>query len=72
MRIVDFVSTLGYDMMPSIGKSRDAIRTIDLDDGLADVLRKQKVLQKTERGSDGFGSNPTSSSPGRTAVSTTR
>ena len=45
----DFVSTLGYDMMPSSGKSRDAIRTIELDDGLADVLRQQKVLQKTER-----------------------
>ena len=49
VRIVDFVSTLGYDMMPSSGKSRDAIRTVDLDDGLADVLRKQKVMQKTER-----------------------
>jgi integrase len=49
VRIMDFVSTLGYDMMPSSGKSRDSIRTVDLDDGLADVLRKQKVLQKTER-----------------------
>jgi integrase len=49
VRIVDFVSTLGYDMLPSSGKSRDAIRTVDLDDGLADVLRQQKVLQKTER-----------------------
>ena len=49
VRIVDFVSTLGYDMMPSSGKSRDAIRTVDLDDGLADVLRQQKVIQKTER-----------------------
>ncbi len=49
VRIVDFVSTLGYDMMPSSGKSREAIRTVELDDGLADVLRKQKVLQKTER-----------------------
>ena len=49
VRIVDFVSTLGYDMMPSSGKSRDAIRTVDLDDGLADVLRKQKVMQKAER-----------------------
>ena len=48
VRIVDFVSTLGYDMMPSVGKSRDAIRTIDLDDGLADVLRKQKVIQRAE------------------------
>jgi integrase len=36
-------------MMPSVGKSRDAIRTIDLDDGLANVLSQQKTLQKTER-----------------------
>jgi integrase len=49
VRIVDFVSTLGYDMMPSVGKSREAIRSIDLDDSLADVLRQQKVLQNTER-----------------------
>jgi integrase len=49
VRIVDFVSTLGYDMMPSSGKSRDAIRTVDLDDGLADVLQQQKVLQDAER-----------------------
>jgi integrase len=49
VRIVDFVSTLGYDMMPSSGKSRGAIRTVDLDDGLADVLRTQKVIQSTDR-----------------------
>ena len=45
VRIVDFVSTLGYDMMASIGKSCEAIRSIDLDDG----PRQQKVLQNTER-----------------------
>jgi integrase len=49
VRIVDFVSTLGYDMMPSSGKSRGAIRTVDLDDGLTDVLRTQKKIQATER-----------------------
>jgi integrase len=49
VRIVDFVSTLGYDMMPSSGKSRESVRTVELDNGLADVLRKQKVLQKSER-----------------------
>lgn len=49
VRIVDFVSTLGYDMMPSSGKSRDAIRTVDIDDGLANVLSQQKVIQKPER-----------------------
>jgi integrase len=36
-------------MMPSSGKSRESVRTVELDDGLADVLRKQKVLQKSER-----------------------
>jgi integrase len=49
VRIIDFVSTLGYDMMPSLGKSRDSIRTVDLDDGLVDVLRKQKAIQSSER-----------------------
>ena len=49
VRIVDFVSTLGYDMMPSVGKSREAVRTVDLDDGLASVLWKQKALQDAER-----------------------
>ena len=42
VRIVDFVSTLGYDMMPSVGKSHDAVRTIDLDDGLVEVLRHSR------------------------------
>jgi integrase len=49
VRIVDFVSTLGYDMMPSLGKSRDSIRTVDLDSGLVDVLRTQKALQSSEQ-----------------------
>jgi integrase len=49
VRIVDFVSTLGYDMLPSRGKSRGAVRTVDMDDGLAEVVRRQRVLQSTER-----------------------
>ena len=49
VRVVDFVSTLGYDLVPSTGKSRDAVRTIELDDGLVGVLRQQKVVQNTER-----------------------
>lgn len=49
VHIVDFVSTLGYDLVPSSGKSRDAVRTIELDDGLAAVLRKQRKLQASER-----------------------
>ena len=61
VRIVDFVSTLGYDMMPSSGKSRESVRTVELDDGLADVLRKQKVLQKSERSAATLGGTPLAS-----------
>jgi integrase len=49
VHVVDFVSTLGYDLVPSAGKSREAVRTIELDDGLVSVLRKQRKLQATER-----------------------
>jgi len=48
VRIVDFASTLGHDLVPSTGKSRDAVRTIELDDGLVSVLRRQRSLQATE------------------------
>ena len=48
-RVVDFVSTLGYELAPSTGKSRDAVRTIELDDGLVSVLRQQKSIQSAER-----------------------
>ena len=72
VRIVDFVSTLGYDMMPSSGKSRDAIRTVDLDDGLADVLRNRRSSRRPSGWRRPTGSSPTSSSPGPTAASTTR
>lgn len=49
VRVVDFVSTLGYDTVISSGKSRDAVRAIDLDRGLAGVLAKQRALQGAER-----------------------
>lgn len=49
VRIVDFVSTLGYDLLPSVGKSKTAVRTVELDDWLVEVLRKQKKVQTTER-----------------------
>jgi integrase len=48
VRVVDFASTLGHDLVPSTGKSRDAVRTIDLDDGLVEVLRRQQPLQAAE------------------------
>ena len=49
VHVVEFASTLGYDLLPSTGKSRDAVRTIDLDDGLVRVLRLQ--LPQTRAGS---------------------
>jgi len=49
VHVVDFVSTLGYDLVASDGKSRDATRSIDLDDGLVRVLRAQRKLQAEER-----------------------
>jgi integrase len=48
-RIVEFASTLGYDLLPSLGKSHDAVRTIDLDDGLVRVLELQRRIQTEDR-----------------------
>ncbi len=49
VRVVEFVSTLGYDTLPSRGKSRDAVRTVELDDGLVAVLRRQRAQQAKEK-----------------------
>ena len=48
VRVVEFASTLGHDLVPSMGKSHDAVRTIELDAGLVGVLRKQRELQAEE------------------------
>jgi integrase len=49
VHVVEFVTGLGYNLVPSSGKSRDAVRTVDLDDGLVRVLRAQRKLQAEER-----------------------
>ena len=49
VRVVEFSSTLGYEVVPSTGKSRDAVRTIDLDDELIRILREQRKRQAEER-----------------------
>jgi integrase len=49
VRVVEFVSTLGHETVASTGKSRDAVRTIDLGDGLVAVLRRQRKLQAEEQ-----------------------
>ncbi len=54
VRIVEFASTLDYNLVPSVGKSRDAVRTVDLDDGLVKVLRAQQERQAVERLAHGY------------------
>ena len=49
VHVVEFVSTLGYTLERSPGKSRDAVRSIELEDGLVRVLRAQRKLQAEER-----------------------
>ena len=52
VRIVDFVTALGRDLVASAGKSATAVRTIDLDDGLVRILRRQQQAQRFEARSD--------------------
>ncbi len=54
VRINEFASTLGYDVVPSSGKSRDAIRTIDIDDHLVAVLDQQRKRQAAESRAAGY------------------
>jgi integrase len=49
VRVNEFATVLGYDVRRSSGKSRDAVRTIDLDHHLVDVLRQQRKLQAEEQ-----------------------
>jgi integrase len=49
VRVVEFVSTLGHETIASAGKSRDSVRTIDLERGLVKVLLRQRKLQATEQ-----------------------
>jgi len=48
IRVVEFASALGWKLVASVGKSRTAVRTIDLDDELVAVLRHQAELQRLE------------------------
>lgn len=49
VRVVEFATALGHDLVASGGKSRDSVRTIDLDPGLIRVLRGQRKLQSEEQ-----------------------
>lgn len=48
VRIVSFASTLGYELVASSGKSRDAVRTVELDPYLIAVLERQRTVQAAE------------------------
>lgn len=54
VRIVEFATTLGWDLVPSSGKSDTAVRTVDLDDGLVGILRRQQESQRFEARSPGY------------------
>jgi len=49
VRVVEFATYLGQQVMASPGKSKDAVRSIDIDEGLARVLRAQRAAQAKER-----------------------
>jgi hypothetical protein len=49
VRMAEFATAVGYDVVASDGKSRDSMRTIDLDAGLVKVLRVQRKNQAAER-----------------------
>jgi integrase len=49
VRIVEFVTYVGHELVSSPGKSRDAVRSIDLDEGVVRILRMQRLRQKEER-----------------------
>lgn len=49
VRVVEFASTLGYELAPSNGKSRDSVRTVDIDPGLVNVLKRQRAQQSEDR-----------------------
>ncbi len=53
-RVREFASTLGWELAESRGKSRTAVRTVDLDDGLVAVLEQQREMQRFEARRPGY------------------
>jgi integrase len=49
VRVVEFSTYLGHDVVASSGKSRDAVRRVDIDPGLAGVLKQQRAQQAKDR-----------------------
>ncbi len=73
VRIVEFSTYLGHDVVASSGKSHDAVRSVDLDPGLVGVLRAQRARAKPLRSwRRAAMRRATTSSPSRAAGRTTR
>jgi integrase len=53
VRVVEFTTYLGHELAPSSGKSRDAVRRVDIDEALAGVLRVQQEVQGRDRAAAG-------------------
>jgi integrase len=51
VRVVEFTTYIGHELAPSSGKSPDAVRRVDIDDGIAGVLRLQQEVQERDRAS---------------------
>ena len=49
IRVQDFATTLGYEVVESDGKSKDATRTIEIDAFLVEVLIDQQQVQESDR-----------------------
>ena len=49
VRVVEFSTYIGHEVVASTGKSLDAVRSVDLDAGLVGVLRAQRRRQATEQ-----------------------
>jgi integrase len=47
-RVIEFATTLGWELVESRGKSATAVRTVDLDRGLVAVLEQQQEMQRFE------------------------
>jgi integrase len=53
-RLNEFPTTIGYQLVPSDGKNDTAVRTIDLDRRLVEILTMQADLQALEQRQDGY------------------
>ena len=42
VRINEFATVINHEAVAAVGKRRDAIRTVDIDEHLAQVLRQQR------------------------------